>query len=186
MADAPVDGAPAPESTEQPPIAETTDWEAEAKKWQAEATKQQAVNRKREADNKKNFDELEKLRQASMSDTEKAVAAAVEQTRNDTRTETLKQLGGKLVDAEVRAAVAGRGVDADALLEGLDRSRFLGDDLEPDRAGIAAWVEKIAPKRDASGFDIGQGPRGNGNGGTDLAGDAFEKALLGAVGGKRR
>jgi hypothetical protein len=175
MSDTAPDGAPAPEGTPDPaPAGDTPDLAAELEKWKGLARKHET----RAKENATAATELEKLRQASMSDTEKAVALAVEQTKH----ETLKLVGGRLVDAEVRTVLAGRGVDADALLDGLDRSRFLGDDGEPDTAGIAAWVERIAPKRDASGFDIGQGARGNGNGTTDLAGDAFERMLVAKVG----
>jgi hypothetical protein len=162
-----------------------TDWEAEANRWKAEAENERKLKRKVEDQNKRNMTELEKLQAASLSDQEKAVAAAVKAAQDEVRTGTLREVGHRLVDAEVRAAAAGRAVDVDALLEGLDRSRFLGDDLEPDTAAIRAWVDRVTPKRDASGFDIGQGARGDGNGAGGLGQSDFERALLAKVGGPR-
>lgn len=157
----------------------STDWEAEAKRLKA-------VNRKVEDQNKANLKRLAALEEQSLSDQEKAVRAAVQAAQDETRTEVLKQVGYRLVDAEVRTAAAGSGVDVDALLEGLDRSRFLGDDLEPDTTAIATWVQRVTPKRDSTGFDIGQGARGNGGGDTGLTGSAFERDLIAKVGGIRK
>lgn len=105
---------------------------------------------------------LEELEKQSMSDTEKAIAEA----RDSARAEVLGEVGSKLVDAEVRAAAAGRTVDVDALLEGLDRRRFITDDGEADRDAIGAWVERIAPKGEPgtpSPIDMGQGTRPTNN-----------------------
>jgi hypothetical protein len=76
-----------------------------------------------------------------MSDTEKAVEAA----RAEARTAALREVGGRLVDAELRAAAAGRPIEVDALLEAVDRSRFITDDGDVDRKALAAWVDRIAP-----------------------------------------
>ena len=170
----------APDTAPPTPDADTgTDWEAEAKRLKA-------LNRKIENHHKVLSEQLAKAEQASMSEQEKAVNAAKAAAAEEARQETLRSVGWRLVDAEVRTAATGRGVDVDALLEGLDRTRFLGDDLEPDTAGIRAWVDRVTPKRDAAGFDIGQGARGNGEGSTDLTGSDFERALLDQVGGLRR
>jgi hypothetical protein len=185
MSDSASDGATDVGQAEAPP-AEVTDWQAEAKRWQAEAEKEQRLKRKVENQNKANADKIERLEAASLSDQEKAVAAAVQAAKDETRTETMRQLGHRLVDAEVKAAAAGRSVDVDALLEGLDRSRFLGDDLEPDTAAISQWVDRITPKRDATGFDIGQGARGNGGDKADLAfQDEFMKTIFSRIGPPR-
>lgn len=166
-------------STGQPETGDTTDWKAEAEKWQA-------LSRKNEERAKSNGDaakELEKLRQASMSDQEKAVAVAVEAAK----AETMRTVGARLVDAEVKAAAAGRTVDVEALLEGLDRSRFLDDSGEPNTKAITAWVDRIAPVTEPSkpGFpDLGQGQRGNGNGALALN-DPLLKDLVAKVGQPR-
>lgn len=87
--------------------------------------------------------ELESVRLSSLSDAEKAVELA----RAETRQETLRAVGGRLVDAEVRAASAGRlaAEQIEALLEGLDRSRFITDDGDVDRDALASWVGRFAP-----------------------------------------
>jgi hypothetical protein len=99
-----------------------------------------------------------------MTDQEKAVEAA----KAEARSEALKTVGVRLVDAEVKAACAGRKVDVAALLEGLDRTKFLTDDGEPDSDAIEKWVDKVAPSK-AGPLDLGQGARGrNGSGGSDM------------------
>lgn len=127
----------------------------EVEKWQALARKHED----RAKANATAAKELEKLRTESMSDMEKAIA----QARQEAATEATKGFGARLVDAEVKAAAAGRPVDVDALLEGLDRNRFLTDDGEPDQAAISAWVDRIAPVRDEAAAvlptDLGQGVR---------------------------
>ncbi len=127
------------DDTDQPDSAPDADkdWKAEARKWQ-ERAKSQAVNAKANAAAAR---ELAELRQQTMTDTEKAVAVA----RAEARTEALREGASRIVDAEIRAAIAGRSVDVDALLEGLDRNRFVTDDGEPDRKAIIRWVDRIAP-----------------------------------------
>lgn len=87
--------------------------------------------------------ELETTRLSSLSDAEKAVELA----RAETRKETLRLVGGRLVDAEVRAASAGRLApeQVEALLEGLDRSRFITDDGDVNREALTTWVGRFAP-----------------------------------------
>ena len=110
--------------------------------------------------------ELDKLRQSQMSETEKAVAEA----KATGRSEALREIGGRLVDAEVKAAAAGRLTEAqrDALLDGLNRSRFLTDDGDVDTARVAKWVDSIAPATQEPAqpepigrarVDLGQGRR---------------------------
>ena len=137
---------------------DTTDWAAEAEKWKAQARKHE----ERAKANANAAKELDKLKQEAMTEQERAV----EQARQEARAEALREVGADRVDDAVRAALAGRDVDDDALLEGLDRSRFLDEDGQPDRDRIAAWVDRIAPKPTEStqdtggGFvDLGQGAR---------------------------
>lgn len=180
MTDAP--STPAPEATPAATPPPDTGTETPPADLAAEVAKWQGLARKHEERAKANAaaaKELEQVRQASMSDLEKAVAVA----RTEATTEALRTVGARLVDAEVRVAAAGRNVDVDALLEGLDRARFVGDDGEPDRKAIAAWVDRIAPKpaEGAPGFpDLGQGNR---NGGAmALNGDPLEASLRHALG----
>lgn len=137
------------------------DKDAEIEKWKNLARKHED----RAKTNSGAAKELEELKQRTMTDQEKAVEAA----KAEGRLEALKVTGARLVDAEVRAAAAGRKVDVAALLDGLDRSRFIGDDGEPDTDAIKAWVEKVAPEAASGKPDLGQGSRGNGKGGgTDM------------------
>lgn len=106
--------------------------------------------------------ELEKLRTDALSDNERAVAIA----RAEGITEGTKAGAARLVDAEVRAAAAGRNVDVKALLEGLDRSRFIDDDGEPNTDRIARWVDRIAPVQEQTqpgAPRVPTGPRGPAN-----------------------
>lgn len=133
MAEDPTPDPDAPEPTPEPqPDAavladKLTKANAEAKRYRLEA--------------KANADQLAQLTQQSMSDNEKAIAIA----RAEARSEALRESGARLVDAEVRAAVGGRSIDVKALLEGLDRTRFLDDDGEPNVEAITKWVDRIAP-----------------------------------------
>lgn len=144
----------------------------------AEVEKWKALAKKHEGRAKENADaarELERIKAETMTETEKAVKAAREEGRVEARRET----STKLVAAEFRVVLAGRGVDADALLEGVDMSRFLTVDGDPDGAAIGAWVERIAPKVDekpASFPDLGQGARG-GSSTNELNGDPLLRDL---------
>jgi hypothetical protein len=160
-------------TTTTEPAPSDTDHAAEAAKWRELARKHED----RAKANAEAAKELAKLRESSMSETERAVAEAVA----NARTETLRSVGSRLVDAEVRTAAAGRQVDVDALLEGLDRSRFLDDDGEPKRDEIVAWVDRIAPANpDGTNtvVDLGQGARGgNGTAAHALNGDPLLRDL---------
>lgn len=146
----------APEST---PEADVTapdtgdDLTAELSKWKAQARKHEERAKANAAAAK----ELEKLREQSMTDQERAV----EEARKAARSEALAEVGSARVEDAVRVAAAGRPVDVDALLEGLDRSRFLNEDGQPDRDAIAAWVDRIAPASETTParVDLGQGAR---------------------------
>ena len=119
--------------------------------------KWKALSRQHEKASKAAQAELDKLRKASMSDTEKAI----EEARKAARSEVLAELGSELVDSAVRVAANGR-LDVDTMLEGLDRSKFLDEDGKPDTKKIGAWIDKLAPKGEAKRpvTDAGQGARG--------------------------
>lgn len=112
--------------------------------------------------------ELEKLRKLTMSETEKAIAEA----KASARAELMAEVGAERVENAVRAATAGRNVDADALLDGLDRARFLTDDGKPDTQKITEWVDRIAPKGQTppkpAAKDIGQGARPGATGASQI------------------
>jgi hypothetical protein len=146
-------------SATQPETGDAKDWKAEAEKWRA-------LSRETEKKAKANAQELEQLRQQSMSDQEKAVAAA----RAEGRAEGLAIGTQRVVRAEIRAAAAGRltAEQLDALLEATNLAVFIGEDGEVDEAKVLRFVNGIAPTPDEAeqatrqGFpDLGQGARGS-------------------------
>ena len=169
-------------TTDQLPSPDTgmpeINWQQEAEKWKGLAQKHEA----RAKTNATAANELDQLRKATMSEQEKAVAEA----RAAADREAAVKYGARLVDAEVRAAAAGRNIDVAALLEGVDRSRFLDDDGEPLVKEITAWLDRVAPVAEATpaGFpDLGQGNRGT----PALAlNDPLLKDLVAKVGGPRK
>lgn len=179
MAEATADTATdtTPEPTDTDTETSDTDLQAEVDKWKALAKKHED----RAKGNAAKARELEELQKAQMTDTERAVAEA----RDAGRSEALMQVGARLVDAEFRVAAAGRPIDVDALLEGLDRTKFLTDDGEPDTDAVAAWVDRIAPAvtepdpgAPLSSLDLGQGTRQS----TPIGDDkAFERMLTDLV-----
>lgn len=152
-----------------------TESAAEIAKWKALARKHEAESKA----NKKAREELDAINAAAMSDQEKAVKTAAETARNEARAEVLKEVGGKLAEAAIRVAFAGRNVDVDALITGIDPTKFLDDDGDPDPEAIAKWADKVAPKQEAGSAtgqrrDLGQGVRGQA---PALNSDQLEKDL---------
>lgn len=126
-------------------------WRDRARTWETRA----------KADKKRADDlaaEVERLRSASMSDAEKAIAAAKEEGQ---------KLGlaagvGEAVAARLEAALAHLpDPQRDALIDSVSRDRFVGADGKPDRAAIKAWAAQVAPKATArdSFPALGQGQR---------------------------
>ena len=165
--------------TEQPPVETTATVEelaAEVEKWQALSRK----NEERAKANAKAQKELDALKLASMTEQEQAVEAA----RIEARTETLREVGETRVGDAFRVAAAGKQVDVEEILDGINLAKFLGDDGQPNAEAITQWVEKIAPpvaEEAPAGFpDLGQGARAGGT--TPLNSDGLEAALKNAVG----
>ena len=101
--------------------------------------------------------ELEGLRKQYESDQERAVREA----REAARSEVLGELGAERVADAFRVAAAGRGLDVDEVIDGINLAKFVGEDGTPDRDAVAAFVDRIAPEREpASPPDLGQGARG--------------------------
>jgi hypothetical protein len=104
--------------------------------------------------------ELEQLRQAQMSESEKAIAEAVARGRTEATTE----FGQRLAAAQFVAAAAKRNSDFDAasVLEDLNLAKYVTDAGEPDDKGIASVVERLVPERATNPRptgDVGLGPR---------------------------
>lgn len=125
--------------------------------------------------------ELDKFRQASMSEAEKAVAEA--ETRG--RQAAAVEYGQRLARAEFVAAAARRnpGYDATAVLDDLNWGRYVLDTGDADSDGIAAAVTRLVPEpAPVTGRGVGNpdlGPRG---GAMPLNGDGLENALRNKLG----
>lgn len=164
---------PAPqEGTETPPQEGNADelpqWARDAL---AKANREAANYRTKAQANAQAARELEQVRQSSMTEQEKAVA----QAKAEARTEALREAGGRLVAAEVRAAAAGRLDDKQlsTLLDGLNVAAFVSEDGEVDAKRIGQFVDGIAPKNTTTGAptgfpDLGQGARGLNTGDGDM------------------
>lgn len=156
------DQSTAPDATpdDKPDTGDSTDWKAEAEKFKAIARKHED----RAKTNAQAIKELDQLKAASMSDLEKAVAEA----KAAARTETLREVGGALAAAEIRAKAAGRLTDEQVanLIEGLNLAAFIDDEGQVDPAKVAKFVDGIAPQPTEaeaptrSFLDLGQGARG--------------------------
>lgn len=146
------------------PVAEMTDkqaaayWKSKSRQWE-NRTKGMA-----DYDTlKSTAEQYAKLVEASKTDAEKAIDAA----KADARSEVLREVGSRLVDAEITAASAGRMTDnmRTALLQGLDRTRFLTDSGEVDSEKVKTFVDGIVPANatpaPAAPVDLGQGKRGS-------------------------
>lgn len=129
------------------------DWKAEAEKWKSLARKHE----ERAKDNATAAEELAKLREAAMSDQEKAVAAA----RDEGRKSAVAEMSERLARLELKAVAKDR-LPA-GLLDAIDIKRFITDDGDADTAAIAKFVEDNAVKADTGKPpvpDFGGGKRG--------------------------
>lgn len=116
----------------------------EARKWEA-----------RSKDNHQAKTELEKQRQAAMTEAERAVAEAEERGR----TAATQNFGKRLATSEIRAAALDADRDLTGVFDYLDLTRFVDEDGEPDAKAIKAFVDGLpvrddgkprAPKPDAN------------------------------------
>jgi len=126
--------------TEPQPSEPERDWKAEAEKWKE-------MSRRTENAAKQAAKELEQLRAAQMSDSEKALAEAEKRGRDA----ALKEMRADMARMKLQAQAAGKVADVEALLEVVDVSRFLKED-GIDEEAIAATIErltKVAPAQPA-------------------------------------
>jgi hypothetical protein len=84
--------------------------------------------------------ELTKLRNAGLSDQERAVEAA----KAAGRAEALQAAGLRLAAAEFRVAAVGKIADPGAALELLDLAKFVDEAGEVKSADLTAYVERLA------------------------------------------
>jgi hypothetical protein len=159
--------APAPPEQPTPELTELERVKRERDGWRAHARKFEDSAKL----NAKAAKELERAKREAMSEQERAI----EEARSEARQQALREVGAQRVDDAVRVAAAGRGLDVDALLEGLDRTRFVGPDGQPDSSAVTAWIERITPPPAAAGQlpfpDLGQGARGGQAAASALNGD---------------
>lgn len=107
------------------------------------STQVAALNRQLELEKKARTKAEARLAQvdaATQTEAEKAAAKA----REEGKAEGVKAAGSRLAAAEFRAQATGKLADPSAALEYLDLARFVGEDGEPDVAGITAAVERLA------------------------------------------
>lgn len=104
----------------------------EARKWET-----------RSKENHQAKTELEKQRQAAMTDAERAI----EEAKQSARTEAATTYGKRLARTEFDALAGRRNPDFDtaSALEYVDLGKFLGEDGEPDAKAIKAAVERLVP-----------------------------------------
>jgi hypothetical protein len=121
---------------------------------------------KREAESK-----LSKLEKEHMSETEKAIA----QAKDEGRQEAVIAAGRRLAAAEFKAQAAGKIADPAAALELFDLSKFVGSDGEPDSAAIARLVERLTPAMAPPAPKVPAGPRGDGSDNGDFIRQAINK-----------
>lgn len=99
--------------------------------------------------------ELEKVRQAAMSDSERVVAEAEARGRSA----AIAEVGQDLARAQFDAIAGRRNPDADSskILEFVDLSKFVGEDGKPDVKALTAAVERLvpAPQTGPPSFDGG-------------------------------
>lgn len=143
-----------PEAEAQATVEETAtvDMAAEVEKWKS-------LSRKNEQQAKANAQaakELEELKRSQLSDTERLI----EQTRDETARSIRTEFAQKLVDAELKAALNGRVLEGNALLD-FDKSAFITDGGEIDTASILNWVEAHSKTASLPVPDLGQGSRGS-------------------------
>lgn len=130
---APAADEPKPNESPEAPKADDTDWKAEARKWEQRAK-----------ENRQAATELEKQRQATMTESEKAIAEAEARGRTSAATE----YGTRLARSEFDALAGRRNAEFDtsAALEFVDLTKFLTEDGDLNSKAIQAAVERLVPQ----------------------------------------
>lgn len=161
-------------NTGRPPAAEQTFTQADLDRIVGERLARQERTKYADyEDLKTKASELDTLKQSQLSDQEKAVETA----RIEAKAQAAAEFGAYKVDAEVRVATTGRLSDEQrtALLDGLDRSRFLTQAGEVDTEKVRTFVEAVAPAPPppppvTGGTRMGQGRQPASSGSTLLSG----------------
>lgn len=125
----PAEGEPDPEVTEPPAAPVGDEWKARSRQWEKEAKAAKA--------------ELDKIRAANMTETERAVELA----REEGRKAALSEVTDRLISAEIRTAATGKladPTDAEPMLRAAGLNDALVDkDGNADPKAIAAALERL-------------------------------------------
>lgn len=116
---------------------------------------------------KKRAEQWDKFVEESKPEQEKALNAARQEAETAAYNKARGEFGGKLVQAHIQAAAAGRLPEGavSALVAGVDTSRFLTEAGDVDTAKVTQFIDGIAP----AGATNGQKPGGFGQGQRDGA-----------------
>lgn len=153
------------------PVAEMTA-EQQAAYYKDKATKHEGRNKellkvtggKYGDDLKNDLDELAKLRQSQLSDSEKAV----EQAKSEARSATIREVGTAAARTVLELALGHdpENNDQSDLIDTLDLTKLVADDGKVDTAKVRALVNRIAPSDKGKGDerkDYGGGSRKTGS-----------------------
>ncbi|MFF5371344.1 hypothetical protein [Streptomyces sp. NPDC013187] len=163
----------APQTPATPPVPPVTPPATpDAETLQAEVEKWKNLSRTNEKRWNDTSAELQKLKDASMTDAEKAIEKAKEEARNA----ALSEVGTRLVDAELRVQAATAGVTLPRP-EFLNTSAFLGTDGVVNTEAIKAFVESLPKPSNSPEFAQGIGLGRQGDSGSYAAGQIGRDAL---------
>ena len=138
-----------PEAATAEPQAPAVDWQAEAEKWKSLARKHED----RAKENGAAARELEKLREASLSEAEKAVAEAEKRGR----TAALTEVSQRLAAAEIKAALTGIVKDPADIVGDLNLAKFVTADGDVDAKAVTALKDRYAALAPTRVADLKQG-----------------------------
>lgn len=151
-----------------------TDWKAEAEKWRG-------LSRKNEESFKTAARERDELRNAQMSENEKAI----EEAKNAGRAEAAQGFGAKLAAAKLEAALTGIVTDPAEVIEDLNLTAFLTDTGDVDTDKVAALKAKYTaiakPGTPAPAGSADSGPQGTAPTPADLDAQIAEATKSGDV-----
>lgn len=147
-----------PEETTEAQAAEETSPESEMDTLKAELDKWKSMSRKNEQTAKANAQaakELEEIKKSQLTDQEKLI----EQTREETAKAIRTEYATRLVDAELKAQLQNKVLDAGSILS-FDKKAFVTEDGDIDTEAIQQWVEANSKTTDIPAPNLGQGNRG--------------------------
>lgn len=128
--------------------------------------------------------ELEAIKASQMSDAEKAIATARAEGKLEGAREATGQWSTRAIEAEFKAAFAGKEFDIDTFLESANTSKFLTGDGQIDSQAITELAEKLAPKPAPTSTSYVQGQHRQ----TPISlndGNALTQSVMNAIGGGR-